>query len=565
MFKAKSDCIKDSVYIDLGKTGTNFNRDAFGRLMQEIRLGEINCVIVKDLSRFGRNYLEAGNYIEKIFPFLGVRFIAVADGYDTGAEGNDTKKMALEIKNLINDMYAKDFSKKAKTGLRQRREEDSYVGGPPPYGYTASWEGGIRKLVLDENTADIVSYIYERFLETECYAAVTDDLNRKRLNPPLIYKRTKEVYCPPDRTYKGWDKGSVERILKSETYTGKLVQGQTSITARDEKNRIHKDPSEWVVTEHAHEGLISRDIFEKAEKIRHRIRQETEEICHTDGCPIGENIFDGVLCCGVCGRKMTRLSRVKQYMDGAKARVEGYCCLDSISTKKTACQTSNRISKSELSSVLFVLIEQEFSMNLGKRKTYLEKSGENIKQRKRELEQKLHQTECRLLALKEEEGRKYMEYRTGAITQKEYVAYKMQKEALLAELEETKSRLSEKQVQLQKNGEIYIKAVRSLLRWKKERELTKELIEALIEKNLHISRQAGGGGVSIYGCLHKGGELNGDRKKTACHVPAPVHGGQAKGEWKRGNTKRKQQHRQPEENDPGVYTCRSGAVKIRNC
>ena len=126
-------------YCDVGKTGSNFNRDSFNRLMQDIRLGDINCVIVKDLSRFGRNYLEAGNYIEKIFPFLGVRFIAVSDGYDTGEEGNDTRQMASEIKNLVNDMYAKDFSVKAKTGLRQRREAGSYVGGMPPYGYLAVW------------------------------------------------------------------------------------------------------------------------------------------------------------------------------------------------------------------------------------------------------------------------------------------------------------------------------------------------------------------------------------------------------------------------------------------
>ena len=124
-------------YTDLGKTGSNFERAGFLRLLQDIRLGEINCVIVKDLSRFGRNYLEAGNYIEKIFPFLEVRFIAVADGFDTGKEGNENKQMATEIKNLVNDMYAKDFSKKAKQHLKQRREEGSYVGGPPPYGYMA--------------------------------------------------------------------------------------------------------------------------------------------------------------------------------------------------------------------------------------------------------------------------------------------------------------------------------------------------------------------------------------------------------------------------------------------
>lgn len=169
-------------YIDLGKTGTNFNRGAFQRLMQDVRMGDINCVIVKDLSRFGRNYLEAGNYIEKIFPFLGVRFIAVADGFDTGAGGNETKQMVSEIKNLVNDMYAKDFSVKAKASLAQRRKEGSYVGGPAPYGYKAVWEGKVRRLIPDENTEEIVRYIFQKFIETESYTAVADDLNTRKIN-----------------------------------------------------------------------------------------------------------------------------------------------------------------------------------------------------------------------------------------------------------------------------------------------------------------------------------------------------------------------------------------------
>ena len=136
-----------SIRIDDGYTGTNFDRPAFQRMLNDIKAGRINCVVVKDLSRFGRNYLEAGNYIEKIFPFLGVRFIAVADGFDTGAGGNETKQMVSEIKNLVNDMYAKDFSVKAKASLAQRRKEGSYVGGPAPYGYKAVWEGKVRRLI----------------------------------------------------------------------------------------------------------------------------------------------------------------------------------------------------------------------------------------------------------------------------------------------------------------------------------------------------------------------------------------------------------------------------------
>ncbi len=474
-------------FMDLGKTGTNFNREEFGRLMQEIRLGEINCVIVKDLSRFGRNYLEAGNYIEKIFPFLGVRFIAVADGYDTGADGKGPERMsasmAVGIKNLVNDMYAEDFSKKAKIGLKQRRKEGSYVGGPPPYGYTAVWEGRIRKLKPDENTADIVRGIYSRFLETGCYQTVIDELNERRLNPPAVYKKTGKVYALPDMEYKGWNQGSVERILKSETYMGKLVQGRTAITARDERNRVLKDSVEWVVAENAHEELVDPEIFEEAAKIRRRIRQKMKKKkSPSKGIPIGENAFESILYCGVCGRKMTRSSHVKHDADGNMARLDGYFCLNAASAKTDQCPKPNRISKAGLVKILFVLIESEFSMNLGRQKNYVEKSKEYIRQAELELERELRSAKNAVSSLNEEGGRKYMEYRAGVISQKEYMDDKTRKEGQLAGLEKARRELEERQERLAKKEETYRKAVRSLLRWKQKKELTKELVGLLIEK-----------------------------------------------------------------------------------
>lgn len=470
-------------YIDLGKTGSNFNRDEFKRLMQDVRMGEINCVIVKDLSRFGRNYLEAGNYIEKIFPFLGVRFIAVSDGYDTGAEGNHTKQMASEIKNLVNDMYAKDFSQKAKIQLQQRRGEGSYVGGPPPYGYITSWDGKIRKLVPDENTEGIVQYIYKQFIKLENFKRVTDDLNRRRINPPYVYKKTGEVYCPPDCVYKGWDKGSVERILKNETYSGKLIQGKTSVTARNESSRIHKTADEWIVTEKAHEPLIDSGLYQKAAEVQNKIRQRSkEQNAPSAGYPIGENIFDRVLYCGVCGRKMTRTSYVKHYEDGDAVRMDGYLCTNSISTKTEICTDSNRISKNKLVDILFVVLREEFSMNFGKQKFYIEQGRKYIREKKQELERKHRLTESAILSLQEEEGRRYMDYRMERISQKDYVTVKMQGQEQRRQLEKKKEDLEEAIKSMERNGEDYLRAIRSLLKWKEKKEVTRELADTLIDK-----------------------------------------------------------------------------------
>lgn len=469
-------------YIDLGKTGTNFDRDAFKRLMQDVRLGDINCVIVKDLSRFGRNYLEAGNYIEKIFPFLGVRFIAVTDGYDTGAEGNHTTQIASEIKNLVNDMYAKDASVKARLSLEQRRKHGSYVGGPPPYGYEAYMEGDVRKLKPDRNTAEIVRSIYNKFLDAESYQAVADDLNERRVNPPAVYKKRKEVYCPAEMEYKGWDKSTVERILKRVTYTGGLVQGKTSITARKEKNRILKPEKEWVKTENTHEEIISPKLYEQVQELHHRIQERTQSHNHpAEGCPIKENIFDKVLYCGVCGRKMTRHSYVKNYVSGGQERKDGYFCLDSIGTKREICSASNRISGAELTDILFVLFQTEFATQLRK-KDYVEQGRDLILQKKQELERQLLKIERQIAELSGEESEKYVAYRMGNLSQEEYAHYRLRKDEYLQELKKQKDQYQRDTMSLERKGDVWLKAIRSLIRLKSEKELTKELVDALIEK-----------------------------------------------------------------------------------
>ena len=471
-------------YTDVGKTGSNFERDGFQRLLQDIRIGKINSVIVKDLSRLGRNYLETGNYLEKIFPFLGVRFIAVADDFDTGKEGNENKQMASEIKNLVNDMYARDFSQKAKLHLRQRREEGSYVGGPPPYGYRAEQNGKRRILIPDENTEGIVRFIYEKYVETESYTAVAGELNLRQVNPPALYKKTKEVYhIPGAGKYKGWNKSAVERILKSETYTGTLVQGKTSITARDEKNRIHKPEDDWVVTKDAHEPLVDRELYQKSVEIREKMKERKASYNHpTKGYPIGENIFDGVLYCGVCGRKMTRSSYVKHYADGEKARLDGYFCLNSGQTKIKVCPDSNRISKNELVDILLPLICMEFAVFLNKPKHYMEYGKERIAEAVKKAEARLRETEARLRRSQEEESCVYMDYRAGKIPQKEYVAFKMKQANILEDLRKQQESQQQEIRALDKLSGKYMAAIKALLKLKSGKELTKDMIEAFISK-----------------------------------------------------------------------------------
>lgn len=468
-------------YKDLGKTGTSFERDEFKRLMQDVRLGDIDCVIVKDLSRFGRNYLEAGNYIEKIFPFLGVRFIAVADGYDTGADGNQTTQMATEIKNLVNDMYAKDFSTKARLSLAQRRQEGSYVGGPPPYGYKAVREGKLRRLVPDENAAGIIRHIYCKFIETESYKAVADDLNKSRINPPSIYRKSGEVYCPPGVSYKGWDKGYLEVLLKNETYVGRLVQGKTSISSAKERKRTEEDS--WAVREQAHEPLVEKEVFEQAREVCQKIRRRQDSYKHSaKEYPIEENVFEDVLFCGVCGRKMTRHSHVKGFADGSRRRVEEYFCINATNTKTDKCQSSNFIVKDHLVDIIFSLLEHEFAVALKRQREYEAWGKDILAVKKKELESALRCVHGEKNKFDKQDSAAYMAYRMGKLSQEELTERKQQREAGLQELLIREAKLKEAIRKLENNEKVFLSAVRALVRLKDRRVFTKELVNALINK-----------------------------------------------------------------------------------
>lgn len=470
-------------YTDLGKTGSNFERDGFQRLLQDIRLGDVNCVIVKDLSRFGRNYLEAGNYIEKIFPFLGVRFIAVTEALDTGGGKDANKQLSLEIKNLVNDIYAKDFSQKAQIHLKQRREAGNYVGGPPPYGYVSEWQGKKRVLIPDENVACIVKFIYEEFVRTENYTSVMNELNRRKINPPSVYKCTGEVYYSEcEDSFKGWNKTAIERIINSETYSGKLVQGKTTITGRCEMNRTKKSKEEWVISNDSHEALIDIELYQKAIKVRDKIQERSAMHKHpTEGCPLEGNIFDNVLYCGVCGKKMTRNSQVKCYENGEKTRQDGYFCANSIRTKVGMCQESNRMSKTELVGILIPLIRVEYAVLLDKPK-YLNYGKNRISEAYKAAEKELKDTQKKLRNIAEEESHVYMDYREGKILQKNYVTYKMAKveerDCLIKKEEEQKKRIKS----LEKLADKYLAAIKSILKFKTGKQLTKEMIETFISR-----------------------------------------------------------------------------------
>ena len=287
--------------VDDGYSGILFDRPAFQEMMQDIIEGKINCVIVKDLSRLGREYIETGRYLRRIFPAYGVRFIAINDNIDTAHEhaGDD---LNISMKNLINDAYCHDISVKTRSALEVKRKKGDYVGACPVYGYRKSAENR-NQLVVDEYAARVVRDIFRAKIDGRSAKRIADELNALGVLSPLTYKISRGLPHPKggfaDRPDAKWSATTVIRILQDEIYTGTLVQGRQGTYNHKLRNVIQKTEEEWIRVENAHEAIIRKRDFDL---VQHIMGLDTRT------APEGEKVylFSGLLVCGCCGARMTR-------------------------------------------------------------------------------------------------------------------------------------------------------------------------------------------------------------------------------------------------------------------
>ena len=259
--ETQSDMVLYDCYIDLGKSGSDFRRESFERLMQDVRTGRVNCILVKDLSRFGRNYIEVGNYIENIFPFLGVRFIAIADNFDSINELSENDTLGIELKNLVNEMYAKDISLKVKTGKQTIWENCGYVGGNLPYGYKAKWKDGIKCLMTEEVTSGIVKDIYRLFLSGKNLKAIALWLYEKKILRPMQYCKSGHVFWREGDCLLEWSKGTLKAILTNPVYMGCLVRGITGRNIHSIRDKSDFESSDWEIKQNTHSPIVSENDF----------------------------------------------------------------------------------------------------------------------------------------------------------------------------------------------------------------------------------------------------------------------------------------------------------------
>ena len=294
------------IYKDIAKTGTEFERPDFEKLMGEVRTGKVNCIIVKDLSRFGRNYTELGNFIEKIFPFLGVRFIAVNDNLDTFHMEDPNKSLEVILKNIVNETYAKDISKKISTSHQIRIKQGGFICGAAPYGYTARKdEDGVRRLYVDENTASIVKEIFDAYLKGFSTLDISKLLFEKKVYIATDYRKFGKAKADENELIRAWIPTTILQVLKNRVYTGTLIQGRNQKHLFEGKKRERLDEEHWTITEDAHEAIISLDTFEK---VQEKISSKSNSIKNSrkeNKNAKDDTVFRGKLYCGICKRKMS--------------------------------------------------------------------------------------------------------------------------------------------------------------------------------------------------------------------------------------------------------------------
>lgn len=291
------------VYVDDGWSGTNFQRPDFQRMIADIEKGKINMVVVKDLSRLGRNYILCGQYTEIYFPERNIRFIAVNDGVDTL---NDAGSMDITpFKHILNDMYAKDISTKIKSSLHSKAKRGEYLGAFDPYGYIRDPKDK-HKLLINEETAPIVRRIFEMCAGGMGSRSIATTLNNEGILSPSEYIRFQKHDPEKDGPFvrkRFWGQTYIRTILQNEMFIGSMVQGRQYTPSYRTKKRVKQDREDWIVVPDMHEAIISKELFEQAQKSLHsrRIEPRKDSPHHVD-----PDVFSGLFRCEACGTAMRK-------------------------------------------------------------------------------------------------------------------------------------------------------------------------------------------------------------------------------------------------------------------
>lgn len=399
--------------IDNGTTGTNFDRDGFKRMMADVEAEKVNCIIVKDLSRLGRNAVDTGYYIEKYFPLKNVRFIAVNDNFDTSNADSIHGGIILPLKNLINEAYSLDIGRKIKAQARQSMKEGQYIGARPPYGYLKA-PNDCHKLIIDPETAPVVRQIFEWAYEKAGLNTIVLRLNNAGIIPPSNDKHQKGLITHDNLMGKGkWQTFTVTQILSREVYTGDMVQGKSKIVNH---KQVPVDKEHWIVVRDTHEAIVSRDMFEAVQAYREQVAADS---ISRRKSPYTDNDFKGKIFCACCGKPLHR--QRQQRKKGPDAYY--FHCIAKSRIGENACESGTMLNEIELREKVLVYL----------RGLTIPSTGENLLSRQNNAMLKEQQSDvsAKVAALKLDVSNKqrflqslYENLVKGVISKNEYFAMK---------------------------------------------------------------------------------------------------------------------------------------------
>lgn len=478
-------------YIENGKTGTTFDRPEFNKLMEDIKTGKIKCLVVRDLSRFGRDYIETGTYLERIFPNIGLRFISIKERYDSFTIDTTNEALMIPLQNMINALYSKDISRKVSSALKTQMEDGTMKKYNPPYGYM--YNDDRTQLVIDTETAPFVEMMFKWKLEGVSIDRICERLDEMNAPSPRFRKYQNGVISTTKdkcNYHISWVKSTVARILQNPCYVGDLVHGRTeSAIYKGVKSHYIYDEEQWIIYPNTHQAIISRDEFEQVKAMmsftsseRKRKLQESEKMRAKL-----IDLFEGKIFCADCGRRMyfnrQKVNRNKNEVKTVGVR-GNYRCASYVVRTAPNCKPRN-MQQVHLEEKVLSAIQTQVKVALDYEKLLLKlKDSEGEKSIRNKQNALISSLNLKLNGVQKKRTRLYEDFSEGILTEEEYTFAKASYDDDFAKLnlqleEATQRRLKFNDAMSSNNK--WIKLMKSVSRAKK---LTQALVDESIEKVL---------------------------------------------------------------------------------
>ena len=410
-------------FADDGYSGTNLDRPAMRALLACVRARKADCIVVKDFSRFARDYVEAGSYVEQIFPFLGVRFISVNDGYDSGDVRGKTGGMERAFQNLMNDLYSKDLSVKVKSSLHAKKERGVYCSGNCPFGYKKK-EGGRNQVEIVEEEAELVRRIFRLTLEGYTSVEIAKKLNQENIKAPIEYLMARGAARrkPVGKGF-SWEGSTVCTMLRNDFYAGDVVYGKYERETVGGKPRL-KPRNEWRITYDHHEPIVARKVFEEVQRIRGERKPRSLQKTHSGGAA---HVLQGKVLCAECGRALRYRNAKKPY----------FYCGSRYSTGNENCL--ERVYVCVLEQTILSALQKEIGRQteIGDVRKYYEEASTSRCRAERKKRDKL---QGQLACIVGKKAKTYERYKSGQLSGNEYKtarsALQRREELLKSELQQ---------------------------------------------------------------------------------------------------------------------------------